>query len=240
MARFFLPPPAWKEEAWLVGDEAKHLSRVLRGRPGDHVSVFDGQGGCAEAEVREVTKDRVRLILGEKLQSASNSLHITLAIGIPKGKTMDLVVQKAVELGVSAIQPLVTQRTIVQPGDGKAEKWSRVALEACKQCGSNFLPEVFQPVNFESWIAGGGGGLRMIASLAAGALPMREVMRGAESPRQVTVLVGPEGDFTAEETAAALEQGFKPVTLGPSVLRTETAALFCMSVIRYEYFPNTR
>lgn len=222
-----------------MGDEAKHLSQVLRGRPGDQITVFDGQGGHAAAEVREVAKDRVRLILGEKFQSLSTGLHTTLAIGIPKGKTMDLVVQKAVELGVSVIQPLITRRTIVQPGDGKADKWSRVALEACKQCGSNFLPEVLYPVEFGSWITGAKSGLRMVASLAPGALPMREVMREAEAPQEVMVLVGPEGDFTSEETTTALEQGFTPVTLGPSVLRTETAALFCLSVIRYEYFPNT-
>jgi 16S rRNA (uracil1498-N3)-methyltransferase len=240
MARFFLPPQAWMEEAWLVGDEAKHLSQVLRGRPGDQITVFDGQGGHAAAEVREVAKDRVRLALGGKLQDVSTGLHTTLAIGIPKGKTMDLVVQKAVELGVSVIQPLVTRRTIVQPGDGKADKWSRVALEACKQCGGNFLPEVLQPEEFGSWIAGAQSGLRMIASLAPGALPMREVMRGGAAPQQITVLVGPEGDFTPEETTKAMNQGFRPVTLGHSVLRTETAALFCLSVIRYEYSLNTR
>jgi len=236
MPRFFLPPDSWADEAWLTGDEAKHLSQVLRIRAGETVTVFDGNGRRAEALVREAGRDRAKLDLGAIVHTPAPQPLITLALAIPKGKNMDLVVQKAVELGVSAIQPLVTRRTIVQPGDGKAEKWRRVALEACKQCGLDHLPEVAEPLAFGDWLAKRGGrGLALIASLAPGARPMKDVVRAGDGSDAVTVLIGPEGDFTPEETTAALAAGFHPVTLGANVLRAETAALFCLSALRYEF-----
>jgi len=235
MPRFFLPPDSWADEAWLIGDEAKHLSQVLRIRTGETVTVFDGNGRCAEATVTEVTRDRARLELGKVLEAPPLTPSITLAFAIPKGKNMDLVVQKAVELGVSKIQPLVTRRTIVQPGEGKAEKWRRVTLEACKQCGLDHLPEVAEPLAFGEWLAKrSSADFALIASLAPGARPMREVVR-SEDFSAVTVLIGPEGDFTPEETTTALAAGFHPITLGSNVLRAETAALFCLSALRYEF-----
>jgi 16S rRNA (uracil1498-N3)-methyltransferase len=135
------------------------------------------------------------------------------------------------------IQPLVTRNTVVQPGEGKADKWRRAALEACKQSGLDFLPEVEEPMEFQSWLGSprstGADELRLIASLAEGARPMREVLRGSLA-QTVVALVGPEGDFTSAETQAALEASFHPVTLGATVLRAETASLFCLSAIRYE------
>jgi 16S rRNA (uracil1498-N3)-methyltransferase len=236
MPRFFLPPDSWADEAWLTGDEAKHLSQVLRVRTGETVTVFDGEGRRAEAVVREVSRDRAKLNLGLTVQTPSPQPRITLALAIPKGKNMDLVVQKAVELGVSTIQPLVTRRTIVQPGEGKAEKWRRVVLEACKQCGLDHLPQVAEPLAFDDWLAKRDeSGLALIASLAPGARPMKEAVRTGEGSSAVTVLIGPEGDFTSEETTAALTAGFRPVTLGANVLRAETAALFCLSALRYEF-----
>jgi 16S rRNA (uracil1498-N3)-methyltransferase len=150
---------------------------------------------------------------------------------------MDLIVQKAVELGVAAIQPLVTRNTIVQPGDGKSEKWRRNALEACKQCGQDTLPRVEEPLTFERWISAASSALdlKIIASLAHGARPLREVLHAHLGTRAVTLLIGPEGDFTAEETVAALDAGFLPVSLGEIVLRVETATLFCISALRYEF-----
>jgi 16S rRNA (uracil1498-N3)-methyltransferase len=120
----------------------------------------------------------------------------------------------------------------------KQEKWQRVAMEACKQCGQNHLPGVAEPRDFASWIAGLADkpGVRLIASLADGARPFREVLRDLPGvPDGVTLLIGPEGDFTADETASALAAGFIPVTLGNIVLRVETASLFGMSALRYEF-----
>ena len=163
-----------------------------------------------------------------------------LAVAIPKGKTMELIVQKAVELGVSAIQPLVTEHTVVRVEGEEAEKkrgkWQRVALEACKQCGQNVLPEVFGVGSLETWIASREGGrCGLMASLAAGAVPLREATSELpESLAELDLLVGPEGDFSEEETAVAIEGGFQPMSLGEMTMRVETAVMFALSVLGYE------
>jgi 16S rRNA (uracil1498-N3)-methyltransferase len=236
MARFHLPPANW-HAATLTGDEARHLSQVLRGKAGDVITVFDGHGRRASAKVLQVSRDRVSLEIFEVVSPAPPQPRITLAQAIPKGKTMDLIVQKAVELGVAGIEPLVTRHTIVQPGEGKSEKWTRVALEACKQCGQDMLPEISPALAFDTWIAGAAkiSGLKLIASLAPGAQAMREVLRAHPATTEATILVGPEGDFSPQETAAALAAGFIPVSLGNIVLRVETASLFCISALRYEF-----
>jgi 16S rRNA (uracil1498-N3)-methyltransferase len=242
MPRFHLPPESWPTGS-LTGDEARHLTQVLRLRAGDAVTVFDGQGTSASATILSTSKDQVALTLGEATHSPPLLPAITLAQAIPKQKNMDLIVQKAVELGVSAIQPLVTRHTIVHPGENKADKWRRIALEACKQCGQNTLPTIHDPLPFDRWLHSGAGILAaapsstfpLIASLAPGAQPLRDLLKSHTSPASVTILIGPEGDFSPEETAAALAAGFLPASLGSIVLRVETASLFCLSALRYEY-----
>jgi 16S rRNA (uracil1498-N3)-methyltransferase len=237
MPRFLLPAEAWHTAPALTGDEARHLSQVLRIRPGDTITIFDGLGRRAEAVVLTVSRDHVSLKTGESLTPQPPLPAITLAQAIPKGKNMDFIVHKAVELGVSAIQPLVTKNTIVHPGEGKSDKWRRTALEACKQCGQDTLPQIADPLPFGRWIASPNElpGLRLIASLAPGAKPLREVLRAHPGTTAATLLVGPEGDFTPDETRQALAAGFLPVSLGEIVLRVETATLFCLSALRYEY-----
>jgi 16S rRNA (uracil1498-N3)-methyltransferase len=236
MSRFLLPPETW-QAGTLSGDEARHLSQVLRIKPGATVTVFDGHGRRAEAEVLTTSRDHVSLKLGDPESPPPPMPAITLAQAIPKGKNMDLIVQKAVELGVSNIQPLVTRHTIVHPGEGKSEKWRRNALEACKQCGQDTLPHIADPLPFERWIAGQTEtpGLKLIASLAPGARPLRDVLHAHPGTTAATLLVGPEGDFSPEETSAALGAGVQPVSLGTIVLRVETATLFCLSALRYEF-----
>ena len=237
MARFHLPPDSWQGNPALTGDEARHLAQVLRMKPGDPVIVFDGHGRRAAAEILSVSRDRVPLKLGEILPSRAPLPAITLAQAIPKGKNMDLIVQKSIELGIAAIQPLVTRYTVVQPGDGKSEKWRRNALEACKQCGQDTLPAIAEPLAFDRWIAtqADAPGLKLIASLDPGARPLRTVLRENPATAAATLLVGPEGDFSAGETTAALAAGFLPISLGSIVLRVETATLFCLSALRYEF-----
>lgn len=240
MPRFHLPPESW-QAGILAGDEARHLSQVLRIKPGETITVFDGLGRRAEAEVLTVSRDQISLKLGEAQSPPPPLPAITLAQAIPKGKNMDLIVQKAVELGIANIQPLVTRNTIVQPGEGKSDKWRRNALEACKQCGQDTLPQIADPLPFDRWLDRGAGvppaadSLKLIASLAPGAKPLRDVLHAHPGTTAATLLVGPEGDFTPEETAAALDAGFLPVSLGDIVLRVETATLFCLSALRYEF-----
>lgn len=237
MPRFLLPPDAWTADPALTGDEARHLSQVLRIKPGETITVFDGNGRRATAEVRSVSRDQVSLKLGETQSPPPPLPAITLAQAIPKGKNMDFIVQKSVELGIAAIQPLVTRNTVVKPGEGKSDKWHRTALEACKQCGQDTLPKIEDAQAFDRWLANPSGspGLKIIASLAPGARPIREILHAHPDTLKATLLVGPEGDFSPEETAAALAAGFLPVSLGDIVLRVETATLFCLSALRYEF-----
>lgn len=236
MSRFYLPPEEWGDAAALAGDEAKHLGQVLRVKAGEMVTVFDGEGRRAEAEVLAVTKRRVDLRVGEVILSPVPRPGITLAQAVPKGKNMEWIIQKAVELGVARVQPLVTRHTIVSPGDQKGDKWRRVALEAAKQCGQDRVPVIGECAGFRDWLGGlEGGGVRVIASLREGSGNFREVLRGRECVEEVTILVGPEGDFSKEEYGGAVAAGFSPVTLGELVLRVETAALVCVAGVRYEY-----
>ena len=149
---------------------------------------------------------------------------------------MDWIVQKAVELGVSRIQPLVTRHTIVSPGEDKAEKWRRTALEACKQCGQFTIPVIEDPLPFAEWLANRPpADLEIIASLAEDPKNFRETLQSRPDVESITIAIGPEGDFSPEETTAALAAGFIPVTLGDLVLRVETATMFCLSAIRFRY-----
>jgi 16S rRNA (uracil1498-N3)-methyltransferase len=236
MPRFHLPPADWQSST-LTGDEARHLTQVLRIRAGETITVFDGHGRRAEAEVLATARDHVTLQIGETHTPPPTRPAITLAQAIPKGKNMDLIVQKAVELGIAAIQPLITRHTIVQPGEGKSEKWRRTALEACKQCGQDQLPAIADPLPFDRWIANPSAapGLKLIASLAPGARPLREILHAHPGTTAATLIIGPEGDFSPDETTAALAAGFLPATLGSIVLRVETATLFTLSALRYEF-----
>jgi 16S rRNA (uracil1498-N3)-methyltransferase len=236
MPHFYLPPAAWTETPFLEGDEAKHLAQVLRIQPDKWITVFDGLGNRAEAKVLSVSKQRVALMLDLAESRETPLPEITLAQAIPKGKNMDWIVQKAVELGVSKIQPLITRHTIASPGDNKAEKWRRTALEACKQCGQDTIPIIEDPLTFAEWIAKPRETeLQLIASLAENPQNFREILQSHPDLQSVTITIGPEGDFSPEETESALSAGFIPVSLGELVLRVETATMLCLSAIRFQY-----
>lgn len=242
MARFYLPPEAWNGPAWeLEGEEARHALRVMRLHEGDSCTVFDGLGRAAEVRILS-TEGSSHLTLEPTtfLPQAPDTAAITLCQSIPKGSNMDLIVQKAVEMGVSRIVPLVTERTIVrltpQEAEAKTKKWRRTALEACKQCGQNTLPAVERPMPYREFIATfDGPGVNLHAALTPEARSLRGVLEGAraEGVREASLLIGPEGDFTPEENAAAAERGFVPVTFGPIVLRVETASFLGIAAIRY-------
>lgn len=247
--RFYISPDHWQaEDLRLEGEEAHHCTQVVRCRPGDRVTVFDGAGTEANAEILSAT-DRVVTLrsLGVSRSSPLKS-RIVLGQGMPKGKNMDLIVQKAVELGASALVPLLSDRTVVRLDADEAakrqEKWQRTALEACKQCGRNLVPQVAAPQTVGKALASLGrsaaGELRLIAAISPETLPLKELLaehreaNGGEGPRQVQVWIGPEGDFTPAELSQAVSAGFRPLSLGPIVLRSETAALYALSVLGHE------
>lgn len=242
MARFYLPPEQWDApHPLLSGDEARHASKVLRLKPGDSCTVFDGKGRCAHARIADIASPgEVEMEIGQPIPQEGGLPEIILCQAIPKGGNMDLIIQKAVELGVSNIIPLITEHTIVRltskEAEAKRAKWQRTALEACKQCGQNTLPAVELPIRFESWIADySPPPVSIIASLTPQAKPIRNILEQARLShcRKAAILVGPEGDFSAKETEQSLQAGFTPVTLGPIILRVETAAFFCLSALRY-------
>lgn len=247
MNRFFLEAAAWNQPTVVLSEsESHHVLDVLRHGVGDKITVFDGMGREATAHIVAMDGRLAVLKLGTPGMSARLPGAITLAQAIPKGKTMDLIVQKAVELGAISVAPLLSDRTIVRLDSEdvakKREKWQETALEACKQCGQNFLPEILAPQSVASYLQKvPKEGLHLIASLQPDARPIKEVLAVHKEecgalPNAVTIFIGPEGDFTPAELALCKSQGCLPVTLGPIVLRTETAAIYCLSVLGHELF----
>ena len=242
MDRFYIPPDAWNDEDLVLrGEEAHHCARVMRKVVGDELEVFNGEGHWSRGEVVSLSKEEVHIKARESGLSAPLVPAITLGQALPKGKTMELIVQKAVELGVSEIVPLLTSHTVVRldtaEGARKREKWQRIALEACKQCGQNHLPQVALPQQIGTWLdERASADLSVVASLAGDARLLREVLREVPArPATATVLVGPEGDFSSDEEKAAREAGFAPAALGDIVLRVETATLHVLGCLRYEF-----
>lgn len=245
MHRFYIPPNEWAAAALLLtGAEAHHCRNVLRLQPGDKAAVFNGRGKEVTAEIVSL---HPRAIVLRKLHEATTPplrCRITLGQAIPKGKNMDLIVQKAVEIGAAEIVPIVSDRTVVRlAGDdasGKQVKWQTVAIEAAKQCGQNWLPEVQRPRTISQFFATARRhDLQLIGSLQTDALHLKTILAdysdGHENrPASVLMLIGPEGDFTPAELNLARAHGCRPMTLGPIVLRVETAAIFSLSVLSYE------
>ncbi len=243
--RFYIPAERWNPEHLVLEDEeAHHCLDVMRCREGDRVIVFDGAGSEAEAEIAEAAKGAVRLTATRLDTTPRPRAAITLGQAVPKGKNMDLIIQKATELGASRLVPLLSERTVVQL-DGedlerKRQKWQRVAIEACKQCGQNWIPEVAAPMKVEAFARQVRDPLRLVAAIGPGSRPLKAILAalaedaGDARPTAATVMIGPEGDFTPAEIATALSHGFAPLSLGSIVLRSETAAIYALSILGHE------
>ena len=238
MHRFFLPD---LEQPVLAGAEAHHALHVLRLRVGDMVNLFDGHGHEAQARIAEISKDSVRLAVLQQSNVPPLPCRITLAQAIPK-KNMDLIVQKATELGVSAIVPLLSERTLVQLDEDskKVERWQEIALEACKQCGNNWLPEISPPQKAAGFFASlPEFDLKLIGSLQSDAKPLKSILSDAPTLERshastILILIGPEGDFTPAELSLAKSAGCLPLSLGTLVLRADTAAIYTLSILHHE------
>ena len=241
MRRFYLPPPeARADHLVLTGSEAHHAADVLRVKAGDSVAVLDGAGGELACRVETVTRKKVQLAVQGRTTEPPPAWQITLAQAIPKGKLLEAIIQKATELGVWRIVPLLTQRvTIHLEGDSiehKAEKWRQTAVEAIKQCGQRWLPQVEPPITLPAFLARRDKfDLTLVASLQGDSRSLRTYFpAGRPPPQALCVWIGPEGDFAPEEMEAIKGAGALPITLGPLVLRSETAALCALSIINYE------
>jgi 16S rRNA (uracil1498-N3)-methyltransferase len=224
-------------EVRLHADAAHHAVRVLRLAMGEPVVLFDGLGGEFEARITRIEGGDVSVKTGAHLDVERESpLHIRLVQGLSSGDRMDITLQKAVELGVAAIQPVATERSIVKLTDERAQRrvehWQNLVISACEQCGRNRVPEVSPLMSLPDWLAqldmpAPDGEARLLLSPAANA-PLKAL---SPAPR-MTLLIGPEGGLSPGETQLAQSRGFKPVRLGPRILRTETAALATLSAIQ--------
>ncbi len=245
MHRFYLPPEACQtDRLTLSGHETHHALNVLRIRPQERVVVLNGAGDEFLCEVDDAARRGVTLKVLQKTTFRPLPNQITLAQAVPKGKTMELIIQKATELGTHRIVPILSERTIahLEPdhASSRVEKWESTAVEAIKQCGSTWLPRIEPPTKPKAFLGRGERfDLSLIASLQSDARHPREYFQAftAEQgrlPASVCVWIGPEGDFTPAEVNAVRATGALPITLGELVLRSETAAIYCLSVINYE------
>ena len=241
--RCFVEPEQWTPgELELVGEEAHHLRTVLRGKIGQNIEVFDGRGRAASAEIVSLERHAARVRILQQTHEPRPALALVLVLGMPREQKLDLVVQKATELGVARILPVQADHAVMQVRrdneESKRERWQRIALNAAKQCGAAWLPEIGPARELEECLTTLPGPTALIlCSLESDARPFRETLNTlrATSPRSIAVLVGPEGDFSARERAAARNAGARPVSFGTRVLRTETAAIFALSVLVYEF-----
>ena len=243
MHRCYAPGACLKAGASLdiEGEEARHALKVLRLRVGDECEVFNGCGQAAIGRIA-ATSGSSFLTLAElqPLPLMPPVAGITLALAIPKGSIMDLIVQKAVEMGVQRIIPLISERTIVRldarDSAAKAAKWNRTVLEACKQCGVNSLPVVEPPQGYAAFLQRADlPELKIQCAIVPHARPLRELLETARAAgcRDCVLLIGPEGDFSPSEYAAGEAAGYRPASLGPIILRVETAVFLAVASARY-------
>lgn len=243
--RFYLPPECCTDAVLqLTEREAHHALHVLRVKRDEEVVVLDGAGHEFLCEIADVSRDAVTLRVKQKNAVPPPPCSITLLQAVPKGKIIESIIQKSVELGAHRIVPLLTERVVTHLGEkekaNKREKWQLVAIEAIKQCGAAWLPKIETPVTIGQFLARKERfDLLLVGSLQTerrhpGKCFQEFQMKHGRRPQNVAVWIGPEGDFTAGELNAIQASGALPISLGRLVLRVETAAIYCLSVLNYE------
>ncbi len=228
----------------LGADESHHLVAVNRCGRGDPVVAFDGRGREWTCECTDPGKSAAVLAVKSTRLAAPRAHALTLAQALPKGSVMDDIVRQATELGAARIVPLVSERTQMQLEGGRSEKklakWRTAAVEAAKQCGNPWLPEIAPLQGFQAFLdSAKGHEFRLVASLHPGATSLKRILaqhhaKHGRAPHNAVWLVGPEGDFSPAEMTAAVMAGFAPVTLGSLVLRSDTAAVHALSILSHE------
>jgi 16S rRNA (uracil1498-N3)-methyltransferase len=265
--RFYLPPESCADDVLRIeGREAHHALHVLRVKRGEPVVVLDGAGHEFLCEIADASREAVTLCVRQKNFVPPPSCQITLMQAVPRGKIIESIIQKSVELGAHRIVPLLTERVVTHLNEKerahKQEKWQQVAIEAIKQCGLAWLPEIETPKTIEEALSRRNAGLRpgssgiqhaqpapgsspsafdlsLVGSLQAGRRHPRECFQEFQAkhgrlPQNVAAWIGPEGDFTLDELKAIQAGGALPISLGRLVLRVETAAIYCLSILNYE------
>jgi len=236
MPRFYCPVPLARGQSLDLPPGAARHVQVLRLQPGVRITLFNGEGGEFDATIEEMGRRDVRVQVGahDAVEREART-RVTLALGIPANERMDWLVEKATEVGAAAIQPLQTERTVLRLSGERAAKrlahWQGIAVAACEQCGRNRVPAIHPVQDLGDWLRqlpAAHDEARLLLALRPGAQPLPEA-----SAQGMTVLSGPEGGLSAAEEDAALHAGFRPVTLGPRVLRAETAALAALALLAH-------
>ena len=241
--RCYVPPADWSNEIIVLShDEAHHAAHVLRAKVGQPVKVFDGRGREGVTEIQELKRGRVTLKMVHQSTKAKPRVALTLVQALTREQKLDFILQKATELGVGTIVPVQTEHAIarIRPGEEEArhQRWQKIVLNAAKQCGAVWMPEVQPLVKMQTFLETSPRyDLFLVASLAIDAQPLREVLQRAHDRERnnIAFLIGPEGDLTVREDSAARNAGAIPVSLGDLTLRAETAAIFALSVLKYEF-----
>ena len=242
MPRFFVTPDQIDDNnITITGPDVNHISHVLRMASGDNLTVSDGTGMDYYCSIAAFAKDYVQLDIIDRWASyVELPARVTLFQGLPKGEKMELIIQKAVELGAAEIVPVVMSRTIVKLDEKKKEKrikrWQSISESAAKQAGRALIPEVSDVISFDQ-------ALKMCQAMDAALMPYekaagmdqaRQLVRGLHDKKSIGILIGPEGGFEPSEVAAAEAAGVKTMTLGHRILRTETAGMTMLSILMFE------
>jgi 16S rRNA (uracil1498-N3)-methyltransferase len=240
MRRFTLQPEQLVDGRVTFGaDESRHLARVLRLRPGDTVLATDGAGRDFTVRLDGLGEAVTGTVLAEAAGAAGSPLAITLIQGVPKGDKMEAIVRAATELGVARVRPALCERTIVRLEPARwrdrERRWQRVAREAAKQCGRAVIPEVEAPRPLAEWLTVGEPADLALCLCEVDGTPLGRVLAAAVSPRSAIAVVGPEGGLAKAEVELARSRGFTVVSLGPRVLRTETAGPAITAILQSRF-----
>lgn len=241
MHRFFVDKENIQDDKIMViGDDVKHIKNVLRLMEGDIISLCDKLGTDYTAEISDLSKEKIICrILKRKVSETEPPIEVILYQGIPKSTKMDLIIQKNTELGVSKIIPVITDRTVVKIQDRKKEekkleRWNKVTEEAAKQSKRGIVPEVYQILTFEEMLkALKNDGLIIVPYENEENIGIKEVLK-SETSKKINIVIGPEGGFEQKEIESLKAIGSKIVSLGPRILRTETAGFITSAIVLYE------
>ncbi len=243
MPRFYCPGAHVSGDLLALPASAARHVQVLRLQPGNSITLFNGAGGEYDATIARMGRSDVQVRVGAHhatQRDATPAVH--LVVGMPANERMDWLVEKATELGAASIQPLMTGRSVLRLNGERAVKkvahWQSIAIAACEQCGANQVPVLHAVTGFDAWLKAHASSpatpdaSSFVLSLRSAILGLRVACAGAAIPASITLLSGPEGGLSGAEEDAALACGFAPVTLGPRVLRAETAALCALAALR--------
>ena len=244
--RFYLPPERCREDILqLDGQEARHALRVLRLEFGSEAIVLDGVGNEFFCKVENTSRDSLLLRVKKKSFVSPPPCSLGLFIAIPRGKIIESIIQKSVELGARRIVPLLTERVVTRLDEESAahkrEQWQQVAIEAMKQSGAAWLPEIETPAPIQNFLARREKPeLQLVGSLQKERRHLRDIFHEYEKaqahpPQTAAAWIGPEGDFTPDELKSIQDGGAHPISLGNLVLRVETAAIYCLSILNYKF-----